>query len=301
MPNAGGLFFQGEKGSMKIAIVGSTGYIASYLVDQLQKQKEITSILKIDRSNTEHKLELLRADEFDYDLLNDVEYVIFTAAVSGPDQCASDFQTCWRINVEGTCTFIENALSRNCNVLFFSSDAVFGDDCGKAFNEESPTCAITPYGKMKKAVEEKFKEKSGFKAIRLSYVVSTHDKFIKYCLECIENNSKAEIFHPFYRNCITLSEVAEIVIWMLHQWENYPHTFLNAAGLELISRIRLVDELNRHVGKEPRYTITIPDEIFFKNRPRITQMESKYLQTYRILKPKSFTERFEAELKGAIL
>ena len=62
-----------------------------------------------------------------------------------------------------------------------------------------------------------------------------------------------------------------------------------------------MDELNRHVGKEPRYTITIPDEIFFKNRPRITQMESKYLQTYRILKPKSFTERFEAELKGAIL
>ncbi len=286
---------------MRIAIVGSTGYIASYLIERLKNEKEITSVLRIDRSNANQKLELLRANEFDYDLLNSVEYVIFTAAISSPDQCANDFQTCWKINVEGTCTFIENALSRNCNVLFFSSDAVFGDDGGKAFNEESPTCAITPYGQMKKAVEDKFKEESGFKAIRLSYVVSSHDKFIKYCLECIQNNSAAEIFHPFYRNCITLSEVADIVIWMLCQWENYPHTFLNAAGLELISRIRLVDELNRQIGKNPRYTVTIPEESFFKNRPRITQMESKYIRTYRILKTRSFSERFRAELKGVIL
>lgn len=286
---------------MRIAIVGSTGYIASYLIERLQSEKEVTSVLRIDRSSSDQKLDLLRADEFNYDLLSNVKYVIFTAAISSPDQCANDFQTCWKINVEGTCTFIENALSQNCNVLFFSSDAVFGDDGGNAFNEDSPTCAITPYGQMKKAVEDKFKEESGFKAIRLSYVVSSHDKFIKYCLECIRNNSATEIFHPFYRNCITLSEVADIIIWMLHQWKNYPHTFLNAAGLELISRIRLVDELNRQIGKKPRYTVTIPEESFFKNRPRITQMESKYLQDYRILKTRSFTERFQAELKGVIL
>lgn len=286
---------------MKIAVVGSSGYIASYLVDRLKSEPQITSILEIDRSNANQELELLKAEAFDYDVLNNIDYIIFTAAISGPDQCANDFQTCWGINVEGTCTFIRRALSRNCKVLFFSSDAVFGEDHGKAFHEGSSTNAVTAYGCMKKAVEDEFRNENGFKAIRLSYVASSHDKFIKYCLECMRNNSIAEVFHPFYRNCITLSEVGNIVEWMLRHWENYSHRFLNAAGPELISRVRLVDELNRRTGNALKYTVTVPDEAFFQNRPRITQMESQYLQAYGILEAKSFTQRFQAELKGAIL
>lgn len=286
---------------MKIAVIGSSGYIASYLVRRLNSKPNITSILRIDRSNADQELELLKAEEFNYDVLNDVDYVIFTAAISGPDQCAEDFQVCWNINVEGTRTFIRNALSRNCKVLFFSSDAVFGEDCGKAFNEESPTHAVTAYGRMKKAIEDEFKFESRFKAIRLSYVASSHDKFIKYCLSCVRDDKEAEVFHPFYRNCITLSEVGNIIVWLTRQWEDYPHRFLNAAGTELISRVRLADELNRQIGNRLRYTVALPDESFFKNRPRITQTESKYLHLYGILRETSFAERFQSELGGAIL
>lgn len=287
---------------MKIAVIGSSGYIGSYLVSRFESATKNASILRIGRSNSDQQLELLKAEKFDYSVLNDVDYVIYTAAISSPDQCAYDFQMCWKINVEGTRIFIRNALSRNCKVLFLSSDAVFGDDCGKVFNEESPTCAVTAYGQMKKVIEDEFKSESErFKAIRLSYVASSHDRFIKYCLTCIQNNSCAEIFHPFYRNCVTLSEVGDIVVWMVCQWENYPHCFLNAAGLELISRVRLADELNRQAGDVLRYTVTMPDKNFFNNRPRITQTESRYLQTYGILEAKSFTERFQAELEGVTL
>lgn len=286
---------------MKIAVVGSSGYIASYLIERFRSESQITSVLRIDRSDADRKLELLQSENFDYDVLNDVEYVIFTAAVSGPDQCADDFQTCWKINVEGTGVFIKNALSRNCRVLFFSSDAVFGDDCGKAFNEESPTRAVTAYGRMKKAIEDEFKAESGFKAVRLSYVASSHDKFIKYCLGCIRDNSVAEVFHPFYRNCITLTEVGDIVVWMIRQWENYPFCFLNAAGSELVSRVRLADELCRRTGNALKYTVTMPYESFFRNRPKITQMESRYLQAYGILAAGSFTEKFQTELEGVKL
>ena len=286
---------------MKIAITGSSGYIASYLDRRLKREEKIKAVLKLGRSNADYELELLKAGEFDYDILKDVAYVIFTAAISGPDQCADDFQTCWKINVEGTKFFIRQALDRNCKVLFLSSDAVFGDDCGRAFDEESPTCAVTAYGRMKKAIEDEFKSEHGFKAIRLSYVVSSHDKFIKYCQSCMRNNAEAEVFHPFYRNCIMLSEVGDIVAWMINQWENYPHSFLNAAGPELISRVRLADELNRQTGNILKYSVTVPDASFFKNRPQITQMESKYLYVYRILETKSFAERFQTELKGVIL
>lgn len=286
---------------MKIAIVGSSGYIARYLIDRLKGEKGIDSILEIARSNANLFLELLNAEAFNYDGLNDIDYVVFTAGISGPDQCAKEFQKCWDINVKGASFFIRQALSRNCKVLFFSSDAVFGGDLGKAFHEESPTRAATAYGQMKKAVEDEFKSKNGFKALRLSYVTSSHDKFIKYCLECMRNNSQAEIFHPFYRNCITLSEVGNIVVWLIFHWESYPYSFLNAAGSEMISRIRLVDELIRQTGGSLKYSVTVPDEAFFKNRPKITQMESRYLQAYGILDAKPFAERFKTELRGAML
>ena len=286
---------------MKIAIVGSSGYIASYLIYRFENEQKMDSILRIGRSNSDQQLELLRSEEFDYSVLDDIEYVIFTAAISSPDQCANDFHTCWKINVEGSTRFIREALSRNCKVLFFSSDAVFGNDHGSAFYEDSPTRAATAYGRMKKTVEDEFKDEHGFKAIRLSYVISSHDKFIRYCLDCMRNNSEAEIFHPFYRNCITLSEVGNIIAWMIKRWEDYPYCYLNAAGPELISRIRIVDELNRKTGNALRYKVTIPDEAFFRNRPEITQMESLYLEKYGILQAKSFAERFQAELKGVII
>lgn len=286
---------------MKIAVVGSSGYIARCLIDRLKGENGIDSILEIDRSNAELSLELRKAETFDYSALNDIDYAFFTAAISGPDQCAKEFQKCWDINVKGTSFFIRQALSRNCKVLFFSSDAVFGEDSGKAFHEESSTCAVTAYGQMKKAVEDTFKFENGFKAVRLSYVASSHDKFIKYCLECVRNGSRAEVFHPFYRNCITLSEVGNIVMWLLSHWESYSHPFLNAAGSELISRVHLVDELIRQTGKSLKYSVTMPDETFFENRPKITQMESRYLYTYGILEVKSFAERFQTELEGVVL
>ena len=286
---------------MKIAVVGSSGYIARCLIDRLKGENGIDSILEIDRSNAELSLELRKAETFDYNALNDIDYAFFTAAISGPDQCAKEFQKCWDINVKGTIFFIRQALSRNCKVLFFSSDAVFGEDSGKAFHEESPTCAVTAYGQMKKAVEDTFKFENGFKAVRLSYVASSHDKFIKYCLECVRNGSRAEVFHPFYRNCITLSEVGNIVMWLLSHWESYSHPFLNAAGSELISRVHLVDELIRQTGKSLKYSVTMPDETFFENRPKITQMESRYLYAYGILEVKSFAERFQTELEGVVL
>lgn len=286
---------------MKIAIVGSSGYIARYLTDRLKSENEIDSILEIDHSNADFFLELLNAETFDYEVLNDIDYIVFTAAISGPDQCAKEFQKCWDINVKGTSFFIRQALSRNCKVLFFSSDAVFGGDLGKAFHEESPACAVTAYGQMKKAVEDTFKFENGFKAIRLSYVPSSHDKFVKYCLECVRNGSQAEVFHPFYRNCITLTEVGNIVAWLLFHWESYPHPFLNAAGSELVSRVHLVDELIRQTGKSLKYSVTMPDETFFENRPKITQMESRYLYSYGILEVKSFAERFQTELEGVVI
>lgn len=283
---------------MNVAITGSSGYIAGFLLDSLKMESGVERIIRISSSvGADFYLDLQEAEKFDYSVLENIDIIIFTAAISGPDQCAAQFESCWKINVTGTGYFINEAIKHHCKVLFFSSDAVFGNISGEIYTEESETKAITPYGQMKKAVEDRFREEFGFKAIRLSYVVSKQDRFVSYCLKCIENGDVAEIFHPLYRNCITASQVVTIVQWFIRHWDEYSPSVLNAAGTELVSRVRIADEINRLLGDELRYIISYPGEKFYENRPQITQMKSLYIEKYGILENATFTEKFKKELE----
>lgn len=282
---------------MKVAIVGSSGYIAGYLIKEFSHIPEIEQILKIDINDADAIIDLQHADQFDYDQLKDIDVVVFTAAISGPDKCATDFDFCWNINVTGTKYFIKQAIARTCRVIFFSSDAVFGDIPGKIYDENSETAAITPYGKMKKAVEDEFKDSPYFKAIRLSYVASARDRFMTYCLHCVRNDEIADIFHPFYRNAIVVSDVVAVVKWLSIHFGEYKPFVLDIAGKELVSRVRMADELNRVIGGKLKYSISQPGTEFFINRPKITQMRSLYMQEYDILPDNTFTEKIQNELK----
>lgn len=282
---------------MNIAIIGSSGYIAFFLLERLLKEPFVQNILQIDNNiNADIHLDLQEPGKFKYEVLNEIDYIIFTAAVSGPDKCAKDFEFCWNINVTGTKYFIHEAIKRNCKVLFFSSDSVFGDIPGEIYTEESETNAITPYGRMKKAVEDEFKTSPAFKAIRLSYVASVKDKFISYCLSCIKSGEIANIYHPFYRNVIVISDVTDVVVWFLKHWNEYEPFVLDVAGKELVSRVRIADELNRHLGGKLKYKISTPEDAFYKNRPYITQMKSIYMRNYGILEDNTFTEKIKKEL-----
>lgn len=284
---------------MNIAIVGSSGYIAGFLLNKFCNDESINKLIEIDQiPETDFYLDLQKADEFQYDILDDINFIIFTAAISGPDKCASDFDYCWSINVTGTKIFIREALKRHCKVLFFSSDAVFGDISGEIYTEESDTKAVTPYGKMKKEIEDEFKKNSDFKAIRLSYVVSSKDRFVSYCLNCIENGETANVFHPFYRNCIVVSDVVNVVTWLTKHWNEYKPFVLNVAGKELVSRVRIADELNRYLNNKLKYKISTPSDAFYLNRPKITQMQSLYLYKYNILDDDTFTEKIGKELEN---
>lgn len=284
---------------MKVAIVGSSGYIAGYLRKRLSKNTNIDEILKIDQIGaTDVYLDLLRADEFDYSYIDDIDVVIFTAAISGPDKCSNEFEKCWKINVDGTSYFIRKTLEKKKKVIFFSSDATYGDiKGGKIYDENSETNPITPYGKMKKAIEEQFKGNPFFKAIRLSYVVSANDRFVSYCLECIKNNETAEVFHPFYRNCICVNDVVDTVEWLVFNWNRLDNYVLNVTGAELVSRVRIADEINRIMDNKLNYKIIYPGDDFYKNRPQTTQMTSRFLWKYNIIENNSFTEKIKKELE----
>lgn len=280
---------------MKVALVGCTGYIAGFLRKRFEDEGwEVLSIGR--REPADAILHLEEAERFDYGTLEGVGAVVFTAAVSGPDKCANEFEACWRINVEGTSRFIQEAMARGCRVLFFSSDAVFGDEPGAVYTEDSETAAATPYGRMKKAVEDVFRGQPLFKAIRLPYVVSAKDRFVSGCLAAMESGTETDVFHPFYRNCVVVSDVAEVVVWLLKNWEAYDPGVLNVAGRELVSRVRIADELDRIFDGRLKYRIVDPGEVFFRNRPRITEMRSLYLEKLGVVSDAGFSEKIRSEL-----
>lgn len=282
---------------MDIAIIGGSGYIAGGIKERYKEEGDTLRLFGRGQK-AGCRLDLAEVSRFDFSGLDGVDLVVFTAAVSSPDQCAREFGRSWQINVDGTVRFIGGALDRGCRVLFLSSDAVYGDDAGKVYTEEDRTEPHTAYGRMKKAVEDEFREDGRFKAVRLSYVVSGRDRFISYCLSCMRRNEVADIFHPFYRNCVSLWDVVHTVSWFRHHFDGFAPPVLNLCGTELVSRVRMADEINRLSGGRLDYRIAVAGEEFFANRPRITQMGSLYLYGYGILEPLSFTERLKKELEG---
>ena len=281
---------------MKAVVVGSEGYIASHLIQVAEQSKIFDSIYKCDRIKRDDivYIDLEKPAEFDFSSIEQADAMIFTAAISGPDECSNRFDACWNINVTGTAVIIREALRRGMKVIFFSSDAIFGEN-EQIFNENSIPQAHTPYGKMKLAIEKEFENYNSFKAVRLSYVVSAKDRFVSYCSDCIQKGCVAEIFHPFYRNCITLTNVVNAVLHLITRWDNCPHKAYNIAGTELVSRIRIADEINRITNGSLHYTISKPSEDFMRNRPAITQMSGEYLYDLGILPRESFTQSFRRE------
>lgn len=79
---------------MKIAIVGSSGYIAKHLMNAFTSQLPNCEIVKIDMvGEVDLSLQLSTPADFDYDKIKGIDYIIFTAAISGPDMCANELRS----------------------------------------------------------------------------------------------------------------------------------------------------------------------------------------------------------------
>ncbi len=279
----------------RVIIVGNSGYIGSSLIRKFKS--EHCDVLTAGRRNADLLLSLEDPSTFAYQSLQAGDTILFTAAVSSPDRCAEDFDYCWKTNVEGTAEIISRMLERGARVLFFSSDAVYSSDPSGIYDESTELAPDFPYGKMKAEIEQRFSDNHSFKAVRLSYVFSGDDKYTSYLRKCMTSGNEAEVFHPYYRSCISLSDVSAATYWLFKNWSSFSHKRLNLAGMELVSRVRMADELSL-MDESFSYSILEPDPGFYLTRSKITQMKSLYLYAYDIIEARTFSEAFRAELKG---
>jgi UDP-glucose 4-epimerase len=153
-------------------VTGGAGFIGSELVNFLITNKN--DIIVIDnlsvgnRENVNPKSEFVNGDVRDKNIIKNIPDLekIFHLAAQKDVRCSilkpeEDFD----INVNGTLNMLELARKNDCEFIFFSTAAVYGES-NKPLKESSKKNPKSPYGINKLKVENlclKFKEKYGLK------------------------------------------------------------------------------------------------------------------------------------------
>lgn len=272
----------------RVLIVGATGYIGSSLL--LSANKATSAIGTSSRGGCGLlSLRLDKPSHFDYDKINPGDVVLLTAAISSPDVCSREHDWAWSVNVTGTTICIQNIIARGARVVFFSSDAVYGER-EDAFDENGACNPAGEYAEMKHEVEQRFSDNELFKTIRLSYVFSREDKFSRYLTLCNEQNEEADVFHPFCRAIVHRDDVVEGALALAACWDDVPEQVINFGGPRVLSRIEFAKCLRDTHLNDLRFKVTEPEADFFKNRPRVIAMTSPVFSRLLGRPPRSLHE-----------
>lgn len=223
------------------------------------------------RTEAEYFLDFGKSDDVPDEVLRSCENILIMAGITSPDECEYQYENAYRVNVVGTKDFIERCLHFQCRVIFFSSDAVYGE-IGNICNEESVLEPLGKYGEMKKEIELEFRRHDMFKALRLSYVFSPQDKFVQYLRRSIENSSIAHVFSGFKRSVVWIDDVIEVIFKLIHKWDNVDYKIINVGGSELLGREDLARMYKERVNQTLQYTVEDPPDGFFDFRARVVEI-----------------------------
>lgn len=257
-------------------IIGASGFIGTKLIEFFNHRGIKDYIGYSDETIEEYKkLDLTNINYQLFDYINDDDIVVFLAAISSPDVCENNYQLARSINVIGTEAFIAECLKRNAKVIFFSSDVVYGGNTGVNTELTLPN-PIGKYAEMKLYIEDRFKSNANFKVLRLSYVLSEKDKFLKYLAECHKTNEVAEVFDGLYRNVIMVDDVLESIYNLSTRFNEFSNWVFNVCGQDCLSRVDLTEYFIREFNKIKYKIIQVPVDIL-SSRPNKIEVKSLYL------------------------
>ena len=276
-----------------VIVIGASGYIGRQLVHAYRGRQYVYAT----SSSYKQGLSYFNLDDpgsFDYSLIAPESTIFLMAAISAPDICARDFDKAWAINVTGTSAFVAAALARGARVIFFSSDAVYGN-VEDHVDEASACNPIGEYGSMKREVELRFAGHPGFKALRLSYVFSLEDKFTNYLMGCAIRGEEADVFHPFYRAIVHRDDVISGALAVAELWDQIPEQFINFGGPQILSRLEFTECLSTVHLNGLQFRASPPSPDFFRSRAQVIAMASPVFARLLGRPPRSLSEAASIE------
>jgi len=260
----------------RVWVIGKHSYIAQKVISALRDEHTRFSCLSRTPAADDLYFDLTRAGDFDFSMIEKDDIVLMFAGMSSPDECGRNRTLAEKINVVGTSIFAQNVLERKGRVIFFSSDTVYGPS-GEVCYEDSLVDPVNFYAQLKCDVEQRFRNEKNFKVLRLSYVFGRGDKYMRYLASCSARKTAAQVYHPFLRNVVSLSDVVLSILAVIARWESFESRVLNVCGPELLSRIDLARLFKMKFDPDLQIEAVYPAKEFFLERPQIIRTGSRYL------------------------
>ena len=265
-------------------IIGAKGNIGSRIVEKTEGKYDIRKVVSPARpylfTNVSGYYSLNLANDvsnYNFDSMKIGDTVAFCAAISEPSVCANEFENALQINVTSTGDFIYEALKRGCQVIFLSSDTVYGNVLGE-FDENEEVDPLGVYAEMKAIIEHRFLEYPLFKVLRLSYNFFKDDRFTTYLRNCAKEGSTAEIFDPLSRSIVHRDDTVDAIIALFNNWDVCEERVINCGGPETLSRVEFANILKDTVLTDLKTKVITPNEKFYNDRPAIVSMRSNVLE-----------------------
>jgi len=149
---------------MKILVTGANGLLGQKLVALLQSKGVALVATSVGPSRillpdiTYHQLDISDQKQVE-SLIEKIRptNIINAAAMTNVDQCESDRQKCWQINVSGVAHLCQAAADYGAHLLHLSTDFIF-DGAEGPYSEEDQPNPVNYYGRSKLAAERLIQE-----------------------------------------------------------------------------------------------------------------------------------------------
>ena len=169
----------------KILITGASGMLGSEIIEQLDNkysiiatthEKGLNEVLP-DFKMVESKIDITEARDIAKLMFFKPQFIIHCAAYTDVDGCETNWNRCWRVNVDGTKNICVVAKELNVPLIYISTDFVFDGRKGTLYYENDYTRPINFYGASKLAGEILVQTMvKNYKIIRTSWLYGKNGK-----------------------------------------------------------------------------------------------------------------------------
>ncbi|CCN47624.1 putative DmhB [Vibrio nigripulchritudo MADA3029] len=251
----------------KIFILGSSGYIGTNLFQYLNVVTEKFDIVPVCRNVSSVCFDLESYQGNLLDFINEGDFILFLSAISSPTLCEKEPELCNKVNVENTVRLIDDISSKGGNVIFSSSDMVFGNSNQNVF-DNSPLRPFGAYGNMKAEVEKYSKNYPNVKIVRFSYVVGKGDKYTSMLIDNAKKGLVTEVYEGFERSIVSLDDVQIGLYNLILNWRDIQEKEINFVGPQCLSRWEMTMQISQVLCPNLEFYLVEAPKGFWLSRPK---------------------------------
>jgi len=238
-----------------VLITGCHGRLGSLLVEKVSGKFRVTGIGQ-DKSSLVPSVDyiyvcfdLLSKKQKYKEMFQEIrpDYVINAAGMTDVDQCETNRELCWRLNVEVVENLLYACSKTETKIIQISTDYVFDGKNGP-YREEDRTNPINYYGKSKLAAENAILAGNvDYAVVRTSTLygapsIKEKGNILTYIVQQLQNGNQIKLAVDEIRNPTLYDNLAES-IWKLIRLER--SGVFNIAGKSMVNRYEFAQEIAR--------------------------------------------------------